>query len=74
VIEPLQALKAESEELARRLEGGGPLSGSGSTDGGMSWLEDMYTMESERQTMKQAMAKGESKDGEAEAGSCVFFD
>ena len=74
VIEPLQALKAESEELARRLEGGGPLSGSGSTDGGMSWLEDMYTMESERETMKQAMAKGESKDGESGSGSCVFFD
>lgn len=74
VIEPLQALKAESEELARRLEGGGPLSGSGSADGGMSWLEDMYTMESERETMKQAMAKGESKDGESGSGSCVFFD
>lgn len=74
VIEPLQALKTESEELARRLAGGGPLSGSGSTDGGMSWLEDMYTMESERETMKQAMAKGESKDGESGSGSCVFFD
>jgi methyl-accepting chemotaxis protein len=74
VIEPLQALKAESEEMARRLEGGGPLSGAGSTDGGMSWLENMYTMESERETMKQTMAKGESNDGESESGSCVFFD
>lgn len=74
VIEPLQALQGEFQEMAQRLESGGALSGAEKAAGGMSWLEDMYTMESERQTMKQAMAKGESKDGEAEAGSCVFFD
>jgi methyl-accepting chemotaxis protein len=74
VIEPLQALKSESEEMLQRLESCCAPGGSLGTVAGMAWLENMYTMESERATMKQAMSKGESKAGESESGSCVFFD
>ncbi len=58
VIEPLQALKAESEILLRKF--GEPCAGhSVETAGtGMAWLENMYTMESERQVMKHTLSPG----------------
>jgi methyl-accepting chemotaxis protein len=74
VIEPLQALKSESEEMLRTLADSGAAGGEGGTGGGMAWLENMYTMESEREIMKQAITQGGSKAGESESGSCVIFD
>jgi len=73
VIEPLQALKAESEEMLGRLESGRLAGGTGGADAGMTWLEDMYTMESERKTMKQAMSREVSKPDAPEAGVCEIF-
>lgn len=73
VIEPLQALKTESEEMLGRLESGRLTGGPGGADSGMNWLEDMYTMESERKTMKQAMSREGSKPDEPEAGVCEIF-
>lgn len=58
VIEPLQTLKTESEEMLRMLadpSGGGR---GGTSRDGMEWLENMYTMESERDIMKQALTQG----------------
>jgi methyl-accepting chemotaxis protein len=74
VIEPLQALKSESEEMLLTLAGNGTAGGKGGAGGGMAWLENMYTMESERETMKQAMTPGGSKSDESGSGSCVIFD
>jgi methyl-accepting chemotaxis protein len=74
VIEPLQALMAESEGMLRILAGGGTAGGEGGAEGGMSWLENMYTMESERETMKRAISQGGSKAGDSDSGSCVIFD
>lgn len=61
VIEPLQALKSESMELLGRLENGCLSDSADSSENGMTWLADMYTMESERETMKQALSKNESQ-------------
>jgi methyl-accepting chemotaxis protein len=74
VIEPLQALSSESEEMLRKLGSGSPLHGGGPSESGMGWLENMYTMESERETMKKAMSQGGSKSDEPDSGSCVIFD
>jgi len=74
VIEPLQALKSESEEMLLTLAGNGTAGGKRGAGGGMAWLENMYTMESERETMKQAMTPGGSKSDESGSGSCVIFD
>jgi methyl-accepting chemotaxis protein len=56
VVEPMHSLQKEMEEMVAKV-------GSMSTtmhrldhDDGTAWLEDMYTMESERQTMQKAMA------------------
>jgi methyl-accepting chemotaxis protein len=61
VIEPLRALKSESEEMLRMA--GDPLDGikGESSKGGMSWLENMYTMESERQTMMETLSPGKEE-------------
>jgi methyl-accepting chemotaxis protein len=61
VIEPLKAFKSESEEVLRMVVE--PLAGiNGETsDGGMSWLGNMYTMESERQVMMETLSPGKEE-------------
>jgi methyl-accepting chemotaxis protein len=58
VIEPLRGLKAESEELLRRLEEPWTSSGEENPRTGVEWLENIYTMESERDLMKQTLSTG----------------
>lgn len=64
VIDPLQALRSESLEILDRLENGGLAGEARDVENGMSWLEDMYTMESERETMKQALSESDPRSGE----------
>ncbi len=56
VIEPLKAFKTESEEILRMACE--PLAGirGQTSNGGMTWLENMYTMESERQVMMETLS------------------
>jgi methyl-accepting chemotaxis protein len=53
VIEPLQALKTELTETAQRMGVGTVNTPAGSTD--LSHLEKMYTMESERQVLRESL-------------------
>ncbi len=53
VIEPLQALKTELTETAQRMGVGTADTPVGSTD--LSHLEKMYTMESERQVLRESL-------------------
>jgi len=61
VIDPLQALRSESMEMLARLESGSPAGTASGPDSNIAWLEDMYTMESEREIMKQALSKNDTQ-------------
>ncbi len=65
VIDPLQALRSESMEMLGLLESGSPAGSENGSDSNIAWLEDMYTMESEREIMKQALSKTDSHAAEA---------
>jgi methyl-accepting chemotaxis protein len=59
VIEPLRNISSNGEGIMAQLRG--ETSDGNNTDlsGTISWMEDMYTMESERQVMKEALASPE---------------
>ncbi len=56
VIEPLHAIKTECEEMALNLLNPAAATGNKGSKDDMSWLEEMYTMESERQVMKETLS------------------
>ncbi|HET6419947.1 MAG TPA: methyl-accepting chemotaxis protein [Geobacteraceae bacterium] len=58
VIEPLHALRAESEEMLRLLEDSSRGRRGGALRDDVAWLENMYTMESEREIMQQSLSRG----------------
>jgi methyl-accepting chemotaxis protein len=55
VIEPLRSMKSECETMAGNLLSPSRSFESGEPEDHMSWLENMYTMESERQVMRETM-------------------
>lgn len=57
VIEPLQSLRSESMELLGRLETGCLSDSTDRSESDMTWLKDMYTMESERETWNRRSLK-----------------
>lgn len=60
VIEPLMAFKSEFEEMGQKAAGLGAGNHDTRERGGSSWLEGMYTMESERQLLRETLAAGKS--------------
>jgi hypothetical protein len=56
VIEPLLSFKGECEELAEKLACLENAIIEESSHNRISWLENMYTMESERQVMHEILA------------------
>jgi methyl-accepting chemotaxis protein len=65
VIEPLQAFKDEFEEMARKLEGLNDVIIEESPGNRLSWLESMYTMESERKLMHKTLSGKNTKAEQA---------
>lgn len=59
VIEPLRNLCGNSEKIIAQLRGEAISAEDTDLSGTLSWMEDMYTMESERQVMKEALASPE---------------
>lgn len=59
VIEPLRNISGNSEKIIAHLRGEASDSDDTDPSGTISWMEDMYTMESERQVMKEALASPE---------------
>jgi methyl-accepting chemotaxis protein len=56
VIEPLRAIHGECTEIRQSLNGSPVETGAGLRNGDISWIEGMYTMESERQVMKDTIS------------------
>lgn len=56
VIEPLQSFKTELEETAEKIMN--MRRRIYDTEGGAEWLEKMYTMESERDVMRNTLTGG----------------
>jgi len=59
VIEPLRNISGNSEKVMAQLRGEAIAGNDTDLSGTVSWMEDMYTMESERQVMKEALASSE---------------
>lgn len=59
VIEPLRNISGNSERIMAQLRGEAGDSSDTDQSGTIGWMEDMYTMESERQVMKEALASPE---------------
>lgn len=59
VIEPLRTITGNGERIMAHLRGEGISSHGTDSSNKISWMEDMYTMESERQVMKEALAGSE---------------
>ncbi|MGD0283865.1 MAG: methyl-accepting chemotaxis protein [Dissulfurispiraceae bacterium] len=58
VIGPLLLFKSELEDVQQRVMNMSNKMHVGDSDGGSSWLEKMYTMESERNVMRNVLAAG----------------
>ncbi len=56
VIEPLRNISGNNERIMAQLRGEASEGNDPDLPGTISWMEDMYTMESERQVMKDALA------------------
>jgi methyl-accepting chemotaxis protein len=61
VIEPLRSFKSESEEMLRMAGDFAAGIEADVSKSGMSWLENMYTMESERQVMLETLSPGKGE-------------
>jgi methyl-accepting chemotaxis protein len=65
VIEPLREMQSESEVMARNLRNPSLEFEAGGSKDRISWLENMYTMESERQVMRETMSGNGERAGQA---------
>jgi methyl-accepting chemotaxis protein len=59
VIEPIRTISGNHERMAARINGEETASIDIQPSNDMSWMEEMYTMESERQVMKDALSQSE---------------
>ncbi len=59
VIEPLRTISNDHERMTARISGEETASLYSHSPDDMSWMEEMYTMESERQVMKDALSHSE---------------
>ncbi len=75
VIEPLAAFKGELEELIQKAKNMSEKIHAWEGDGNREWLERMYTMESERKVMRDALGYGANRDfsDAAETGNVMIF-
>jgi methyl-accepting chemotaxis protein len=59
VIEPLRSITGNGERIMAHLRGEDVSTDDTDSSDDIAWMEDMYTMESERQVMKEALAGSE---------------
>ncbi|MBI5213597.1 MAG: hypothetical protein HY957_09575 [Nitrospirae bacterium] len=67
VIEPLMTFKAELEESIQKAKTMSEKIHAWEGNGSKAWLEHMYTMESERKVMREALGYGANQDSSAAA-------
>ena len=65
VIEPLEALRADIEQSASSFSALGGRQDTGGAENS-NWIGNLYTMESERQTLEETMGSTEPEEGTAE--------
>jgi len=59
VIEPLRSISSNAERIMAQLRGEEVAQLDSAASDDISWMEDMYTMESERQVMKETLSHSE---------------